>query len=286
MIFFLFKKGSGMAFYIKKASGEKELFNEDKVRQSLLKVRADQKLIDLVLQTINREQPKTTKELHNLVIQLLAQYEPAVAGRYNLKRALMELGPAGFPFEQFVARIFAKEGFDITTDIILNGFCVDHEVDILAHKENKRYMIECKFHNRPGIKCDIKVPLYVQARFEDIKKAWNQQKNNHEIHKAWVVTNTKFTAEAIKYGLCVPMNLLGWSYPPQNNLATLIDKYELHPITSLTSLSLRQKKQFIQKGFILCKDASNQRDLLRQFGYSPHEIDNIITEAENICKVS
>lgn len=274
-----------MSFYIKKASGEKELFNEEKIRQSLIKVGADEKLIALVLQVINQQQPKTTKEIHNLTIQLLAQYEPAVAGRYNLKRALMELGPAGFSFEQFVAHIFQEEGFHVTTDAILSGFCVDHEVDIIAHKDNNRYMVECKFHNRPGLKCDVKVPLYIQARFEDVRKAWKQEKNN-EIHKPWLVTNTKFTSEAIKYGLCINMNLIGWSYPPSNNLAELIDKYGLHPITSLTSLSIRQKKQFIQKGFVLCKDARKQSDLLRQFGYSPHEIEKIINEAERVCKLS
>ena len=147
-------------------------------------------------------------------------------------------------------------------------------------------MIECKFHNRTVIKSDVKVTLYVQARFEDISDAWKQKERvEHTFHQAWVVTNTQFTSEAIKYGICKNMQLLGWGYPAKDNLAQLIEKYELFPITTLTSLNRSQKRRLLKEGLVLCKDARDHKKTLEKVGFKPREIQKIIAEAEAVCKL-
>ena len=146
-----------MPFFIRKSSGEKELFDIKKFRRSLRKSGCSDKVAEKIVKEIKKRRPKSTKEIHELTTKLLQKYQPYIADRYNLKRALMELGPAGYSFELFVAQLLAHQKYKVKTNQIINGFCVDHEVDIIAEKGDQHIMIECKFHNRPGLKSDVKV---------------------------------------------------------------------------------------------------------------------------------
>ena len=268
-----------MTFYIKKTSGEKELFDLHKFRSSLHNVGANDRLIDTIIHEIERLRPKSTKAIHAIAFTILQEQEPHLAARYNLRRALAELGPTGFSFEQFVAKILTHQGYTTQTDVIVPGACVEHEVDVIATKDNEYIMVECKFHHQMGLKVDVQVALYVQARFEDVQK-------KDSFNQAWLFTNTKFTSEAIAYANCMNMKVTGWSYPADNNLAHLIDKFGLHPITALTSLTNKEKRELIRAGFILCRDVEKYRDLLSSFGLSEYAINKLIQEAHAVCKVN
>lgn len=272
--------------YIRKTSGEKQRFDLHKFRRSLFKAGATEKDIQSIVRHIQKEKPRSTNRIHEIATELLQKHNPPVADRYNLKRGLMELGPDGYPFEKFVAHLFDELGYKTKTNRVIPGECVDHEVDIIAHKNKHHYMIECKFHNRVGLKSNVKVTLYVQARFEDIRDAWEKKESHQdEIHEVWVVTNTQFTSEAIKYGECKGIKLLGWGYPARDSLAVLIQKYSLFPITTLTTLSKRQKRTFIKNGLVLCKDARSHQKTLEKLGLKPNEIKKLISEAEAVCKI-
>ncbi len=272
--------------YIRKSSGEKQRFNLHKFRRSLLKAGAQEKDINAIIRRLKKEKPKNTNRIHEITTEMLQKLNPPVADRYNLKRALMQLGPHGYSFEKFVAHLFELEGYKTKTNQIIRGACVDHEIDVIAQKKNDHAMLECKFHNRIGMKSDVKVTLYVQARFEDIRDRWQQEEvEANEHHSAWVVTNTQFTSEAIKYGVCKEINLLGWGYPARRSLGYLIQKYDLFPITTLTSLSTAQKRTFLKKGLVLCKEARSHTKTLQKLGLKPQEIQKIIAEAEAVCKL-
>jgi len=268
-----------MSFYIQKTSGEKEIFDLNKLRTSLHQAGAKDTLIETIIHEIERLHPTSTKAIHGIAFSILQEQEPHIAARYNLRHALIELGPAGFPFEQFVAQIFKAQGYTTKTDITVQGACVEQEVDVIATKEAEQIMVECKYHHQIGMKVDIKVTLYVQARFEDIQK-----KNG--FNQAWLFTNTKFTSEAITYANCMKMKLTGWSYPSDNNLAHLIDKFGLHPITALTSLTNKEKRELMQAGLLLCRDAEKYRGELKNLGRSEDAIEKIIREAHAICKIN
>ncbi len=273
-------------FYIRKSSGDKQRFDLHKFRRSLFKAGASEKVINSILKQIKKEKPSSTKKIHEIATKLLQKQSPPVADRYNLKRALMEFGPDGYPFEKFVAELFRRMGFDAKTNQVISGACVDHEVDVTLQKKDHHYIVECKFHNRIGLKSDVKVTMYVQARFEDIKDAWEQKERcQHAFHYAWLVTNTQFTSEAIKYGECKKMKLLGWGYPARDSLADLIQKYDLFPITTLTSLTKHQKRAFLKSGLVLCKNAREHKKTLQKLGLKPKEIERIIKEAEAVCKL-
>ncbi|MDP3888943.1 MAG: restriction endonuclease, partial [bacterium] len=250
-----------MPYYIRKTSGEKEEFNIKKFRRSLHKAGVEDVFINTIVDEVQRRRPKSTQKIHEMTLDLLEKIKPPLAARYNLKRALMELGPAGYPFEKFVSKLFEQQGFNVLVGQICAGICVDHEVDIIARKEKKHFMIECKFHNRPGLKTTVKVTLYIHARFLDIKEKWEKDPNHSlELHQAWLVSNTQFTTEAIKYAACRNIKLLGWAFPKENGLEQSIERLGLHPITALTTLSRRQKRAFIADGLVLCREIQEHRE--------------------------
>src|SRR6185436_13429232 len=102
---------------------------------------------------------------------------------------------------------------------IMLGKCVPHEVDLYAsHREQNTFLAaELKYHNDPGYKTDLKVALYVKSRFEDIFTC-DPKKQVCPIDRGLLVTNTKFTSEAITYAECSGMELLGWGYPTDGTL--------------------------------------------------------------------
>lgn len=208
------------------------------------------------------------------------------AARYSIRRALADLGPNGYPFEKFVAEIFKAWGFETTTDITVMGHCVQHEVDVVAWKDDRLEMVEAKFHNEFGLKSDLKVALYVKARFDDLRgQRFAFGGKERILSKGWLVTNTKFTTEAIKYAECAGLHLIGWNYPHTGNLHHLIEEFSLYPFTILASVDGETRKNLFQQGVVLCRDLVKYPGYLEDAGVKWVKADKIINEAKMMCKI-
>jgi hypothetical protein len=145
-------------------------------------------------------------------------------------------------------------------------------------------MVEAKFHNEFGLKSDVKVALYVKARFDDIaQNEFDFGGKKRKLTERWLFTNTKFTDQAVKYGVCNNLNMIGWNYPMSGNLHTIIEQYKLHPITCVTSLSHQQKRDLVGRNIITCADLIKRTDLLKEIGIrSEEEAGKILHEAKLI----
>lgn len=243
-----------------KANGKREAYEPEKLRSSLLRSGASQKATEDVLVHIQDElyNDITTKEIYEHAFDILKKVEGSSARKYSLRRAVMELGPSGFPFEKFVAEILKVKGYQTRTGEMVLGGCVPHEVDVVAWNEKKLIMIEAKFHNELGTKSDLKVALYIKARFDDLREnVFNYDGKDRPITDAWLVTNTKFSSTAIHYGECKNLTMIGWNYPEKGSLQDMIEEEGLHPVTCLTSLSHKEKKALLATHVVLC---SNIRD--------------------------
>lgn len=239
-----------VAMKVRKASGRLEDFSGEKVKNSLLRAGANHELANKILAHLEGElfDGITTREIYSHVFSLLKKWESPLASKYNLKAAIMQLGPAGYPFEQFVASILHHLGYEVEVGQIVKGKCVAHEVDIIARKDGEYSFIETKFHNKAGTKSDIKTALYVWARFLDVSG------QDAKFKKGWLVTNTKATTQAIEYANCVRLKIVSWDYPEEGSLRYLIEKSKLHPITCLRTLKEREKKGLLNNGIVFCKD--------------------------------
>ena len=270
-----------------KAFGKTENFSERKLVNSLARSGAGSEIINKILPEITSQikDGMSTREIYTQAFELLKQYSTSLAGRYKLKQVINELGPTGFPFELYVAEILRHEGYQVNTGQIAKGLCVNHEIDIVAQNEIHHFMIECKFHNAQGTHSDVKIPLYVQSRFLDVAAEWKKfPGHNTRFHQAWIVTNTRFTEDAISYGTCMGINLISWSYPSTLSLKDRIDASGLHPITCLTTLTKREKQILLEKKIVLCRHLCQQPELLREIGIKNEQrITTILSEGKQVC---
>ena len=271
--------------FIIKNNGTREEFQSDKLRESLGKAGASTDATDKIVSHITREieDGMSTTVIYRHAFELLHKMaEPAVA-RYSLKRAIADLGPSGFPFEKFVAEIFKAKGYETLTDQIIEGSCVSHELDVVAWNENKLIMAEAKFHNELGIKSDLKVALYVKARFDDLKGKEFFYGSKRTLTDGLLITNTNFTEKAIQYSECAGAKLIGWNYPRVGNLHDMVEDGNLHPITCLETLSKSEKRSLMDKGIVLCKTVRENPESLRSVGFNQEAIERVKQESGLFC---
>lgn len=272
---------------ITKASGESVPFNPERLKHSLSRSGANKAIIEEITREIQGRlyEDIPTKKIYRMAFNLLKKRSGDIAARYHLKTAIMELGPSGFPFEKFIAEILKWQGYKTQTGVFIEGKCVSHEVDVIAEKDNETIMIECKYHNKPGIFCDVKIPLYVNSRFKDIEYNWKKDpgQENRKFTGS-LVTNTRFSFDAVQYGTCAGLKLLSWDYPTKNGIKEQIDKLGLYPITCLTSLTKKEKQALLDKKIVLCHEINMDIRLLRTIGITDSRMTIVTEEIKKLCE--
>ena len=269
-----------MIMQIIKASGKKEEFEPLKIQNTIMQAGASEKLAKDVLKKILDEYKDKnkvkSKVILNKIIDLLQEKNPDIAARYDLKRAIMNLGPSGFPFEVYFSKILENHGYQVKVGQILQGKNITQEVDIAA--ENKlRYMIECKYHNKLGIHTKVNVAMHAYARFLDLKNQFDYP---------WLATNTKCTTDLISYANGIDMKITSWQYPKKENLKALIEEKALYPITIIRSIDENSKQKLHDAKIVLVKDLAlyDIEELKIKTKLSKETLKIILKEAKIICK--
>ena len=267
-----------------KASGVREPWDRAKLERSLRAAKTSDELVSEVITHVEKDlrDGMSTQDIYAHAFELLKRYDRPASMQYGLRKAIMELGPSGFPFERFVAKILEREGYKTSVDVTVRGACVEHEVDIIAEKDDERILVEAKFHNQPSLKSDVKVALYVHARFQDIQKRLEQEESM-DFNRAWLITNTHFTLQAIQYGTCAGLAMTGWNSPKGRTLQDLIQSTQTHPITCLASLSTDQKHRLLEEGVVLCRDILGDGTVLQKIGMSKAEVGATQSEGQMLC---
>jgi len=266
-----------------KADGDTEEWDGTKLERSLVQAGATEATALCIRDTIERSlaSSETTQEVYRRAFSMLRRQERTAAARYSLRRAFFELGPTGHPFEDFVAQMFKTEGWKVEPRRIISGKCVPHEVDVYATRGNEHLAAELKYHNNRAYKSDIKVALYVKARFDDIWQC-DPQKQTCPVDRGYLITNTKFTSHAINYAKCSGLSLLGWSYPHGGSLYDRITASGLYPVTALTQLKQSEKRLLIDRSIVTTALLRENRQLLRELQLTPERIGAIMAEIETL----
>jgi hypothetical protein len=265
---------------IVKSTGEREAFDPAKLEASLIRAGASEDVRASIIEHVLDElrDGMSTMHIYKHAFFLLKKAASPVAVRYSLRRAVLDLGPAGFSFEKFVGEIFKEKGFEVKTDCVVRGGCVEHEIDVVAYNDTKLIFVEAKFHNSLGIKSDVKVALYVKSRFEDLQGMKFDYGGMRELDEGWLVTNTKFTKTAMEYGSCKGLKMIGWNYPAKGNLQDLIEDSGHHPLTSLTSLSNKEKADILKQGIVLAKTLKDAPQYLEGLGFTAAKTKSVLNE--------
>ena len=281
--------------WVVKASGKMEKFNEKKLRRTMLRAGADKKTAEEVVKEVKRRAKDgiTTKQILELALRILDRKMPHVAARYDLKGSIMRLGPAGYIFEKYFAAVLKEHGYLTRQHRMIKGSCVIHEIDVTADKEVRteayvkkvqHYMIELKFHHSPGIYTGLKETLYTYARFLDLQEGWKKGLCE-KFDQPWLVCNTKFSGDAIKYANCKNLRLLGWVYPTREGLVDMIESKKLYPLTSIKGVDRNILKQFADANILLCKDLLKMNiDVISKKTKIPKtKLQDFIKQAESLC---
>ncbi|MEK7157289.1 MAG: ATPase [Patescibacteria group bacterium] len=273
---------------IVKADGSKEVFDPVRLISSLVRSGAGEHIAESIAQTITATvvPGMSSREIYSRAFALLRKESRPVAARYALRRALLELGPTGHPFEDFISHLYHAEGWQVETRKIIKGKCVSHEVDIYAsHPEQNTYLAaELKYHNDPNYKTDLKVALYVKSRFDDIFSC-DPKNRACPIDRGILITNTKFTSEAVAYAECSGVELLGWGYPANDSLLMRMSRTKVYPITTLTRLSQAEKNLLIANGTIAVDEILKESRRLDVLRLSADRVGELLAEAEGLLSL-
>ncbi len=253
---------------IKKASGEKEPFNPQKLITSLRNAGATQHDAEEIAANISNwlTDGITTKRIYARAYQLLRKRNKGHATRYNLKQALIQLGNTGYPFESLIGEIFRRQGYKTEVGVMAEGRCITHEMDVIATKGRRQIIMECKYAQSQGKHVGIQVPLYVKSRVDDIiEKRKQLQEFSQYRFTACVVTNTRFSDDSIQYARCAGVKLLAWDYPAGNGLKELLEKHRILPLTIIKNLTKKEKAELMKRGIVTFSQLRKQIKALESF---------------------
>lgn len=270
---------------VKKYSGELVPFNPGSLRHSLSRSGATEDEVEKVFAQIKHKlyDGISTRELYELAFDLLKNHRDVYAARYSLKKALRDLGPEGYYFEKWVAKLFQANGYEAMTGQTIQGHSVTHEIDVLATKAEGFLAVECKFRNDIDAKISVTTPMYFMSRVLDISGIdYTFFNKTGKIVAGWLVTNAYFTKDSIKFGEYHKMNLLSWDYPKDNSLKVRVDDNSEYPITCLTRLSTQEKAILLKKQCILVKDILKKPDFLDHIQANEQKKRRILAEAEEL----
>ena len=270
---------------ITKADGGSEEFKSQKLADSLKKAGARPEQIAYILQEVelSLEDGMKTQMIYQKAFQLLRESDDPIAAKYSLRRAVFSLGPTGFPFEDFLGKIFEAEGYTTKRRLTLRGKCAIHEIDLAAYSPDHTFIAEAKFHARPGIKSDLQVAMYSYARYLDLASVRVSKQDPRGVISLSIITNTKFTEAAVKYAQCSGIKLLSWDYPKHDSLHDKIERLGTYPITVLTHISSGQKQYLLQHGIILCSDITKNPNILHELGLPKSRFNAVLNEASALC---
>lgn len=268
-----------------KADGTTEEFRPKKLIASLKKAGAHPREIDEIVSRIQEtlKDGVQTQEIYRRAFEMLRDSSHPAAARYSLRRAIFGLGPTGFPFEDFLGKLFEAEGYKTKLRLTLRGKCAVHEVDLAAYSPQHTFVAEAKFHAHPGVKSDLQTVMYSYARFLDLQSARVCKDDTCGIVSTFVITNTKFTSAAISYAECSGLNLLSWNYPKKDSLQERVERSKLYPITVLTSLSNAQKQILLKANVIVCSEIAAKPQVLNTLGLSKRKFEAVVSEVRALC---
>jgi hypothetical protein len=277
-----------MDFTIEKSTGQREKFEVRKLAESLIRSGAPPDVASEIAQKVARQMPPAghTKAVYRMAKRLLRQYSAVSGMKYSLKKALSALGPSGYPFEKYFARILRSHGYKAETNKIMKGYCVSHEVDVVAVRGNEYAVVECKYHINGGTPTDVKVALYVHSRFEDIRKVFARTPGEENAaYQGWLVTNTRCTSDAIQYAACAGLKIVSWRYPAKESLEKMIEERKLYPVTVLPAARKKALDVLFNNDIILAQEIADmdEKDFLRRSGLDAATAKAIKRQADALC---
>ena len=272
-----------MGVYVTKADGARQLFDREKVVRTCLRMGASRRIADEVAEKVERSlyDGISTSKILQMTFRLLRSYKPAIRHFLDLRKglSLMDSKPE---FEVFVQILLAHNGFEVTPNRLVTGRCVEHEVDAIARKDGVTYFVEAKHHVNYHTPTGLDESRIARAIVEDVTEGFELSKSKLRIDRAMIVTNTRYTEHARRYGKCRNILQIGWSSPVNLSLQNMIEEKNLYPLSCLRGLKRETKTKLVNSGIVLMNQLfeEKQSTLARRTGVPKETLKQITEKAK------
>jgi hypothetical protein len=271
---------------VRTASGKRQKYNPKKIYRTCIRAGASRQLANEIVDEISSEiyDGIPTRKVLSMVLESLRRHQAdALACRYDLKNAIMRMGPAGFAFETYLCQVFERHGYETRLRQHIKGLCVEHEIDLILEKDGKRSMVEVKYHNSPGIYTGLKEAMYTYSRFLDLSEG-HEARTCERFDDAWLATNTRSSLEARKYAMCKGIRLLGWKHPRNRGLERMIEGKGLYPVTVLHGLDGKSFDALSKARMMLVTDLAEMAPtrLVELTGMKKSKAEQLVNQAKRV----
>jgi len=272
-----------LGVFVTKADGTRQLFDREKVVKTCLRMGASRRIADEVAGKVEKRlyDGIPTSKILQMTFRLLRKYKPAILYLLDLRKglSLMDSKPE---FENFVQILLAHNGFEVTPNRLVTGKCVEHEVDAIARKDGVTYFVESKHHMNYHTPTGLDESRIARAILEDVTEGFELGKSNLKIDRAMIVTNTRYSEHARRYGKCRNILQIGWSSPTNFSLRNMIEEKNLYPLSCLRGLKSETKTKLVNSGIVLMKQLFEEKPstLARKTGVQKETLKQIIEKAK------
>ena len=273
-----------MVVHVTKADGTRQLFEREKVIRTCLRMGANRKTAEEIVDKVEKRlyDGIPTRKVLQLTLRLLRSYKPALRHFLDLRRglSLMNSKPE---FEVFVQVLLANSGFKVSPNMILAGKCVEHEVDAIAKKDGVTFFVEAKHHINYHTLTGLDESRIARAILEDVTEGFELGSCSVKIDKAMIVTNTRYSEHARRYGKCRDIVQIGWNSPVGLSLQSMIEENNLYPISCIRGLKRETRTKLVNKRIVLMKQMFEMKPstLARETGIPKETVKQLRTKAEN-----
>ena len=272
-----------LPIFVTKADGSKQLFDKEKVVKTSLRMGANRRIANEVADEVEARvhNGMPTSKVLQLIFRLLRKHTPTIQHFLDLRRGLSLMGSKP-EFERFVQILLAHHGFEVTPNRIIKGRCVGHEVDAIAKKEGVTYFVEAKHHSNYHTPTGLDESRIARAVLEDVSEGFELGKNDVQIDRAMIVTNTRYSEHARRYGKCRDILQIGWSSPKTLALQNMIEEKKLYPLSCIKGLNSEVKMRLVNLGIVLMKQLVDEEPsrIAMKTGVSLEKIQRMIEKAK------
>lgn len=261
--------------FVTKIGGDLQPFDRMRVWRTLKNMGLSEEDADRISTEIEEVVPdgvKTTTILKMIKARASA-IRPAVAHRTNLRRALALIRPKP-DFEEFVRLLLREHGYQVESGCVLAGLCGEHEVDAIARKDGITTFVEVKHHRRHHRMTGLDEGRIARAIVEDLQEGYVSGRCEIAIDDAMIVCNTKLSDHAKRYATCRGIGHIGWDYPEEQNLKTMIQETQSYPITIISSIKPQVATKLANLGLLMAKEIAygDAAAISRAAGIPLHEV--------------
>ncbi len=263
------QRGEFLSITVRKADGSPQKFDKEKVVRTCLRMGASKKFAFEVADKFERRiyNGIPTDKILRMIFQQMRGREPGIGNLFDLRKGLSMMSSKP-EFEVFVQAILARNGFEVTPNQILKGRCVEHEVDAIARKNGFVYSVESKHHMNYHTPTGLDESRIARAVLEDVNEGCAAGISDLKIDRAMIVTNTRYSDQAIQYGKCRNILQIGWSSPADQGLQSMVEGKNAFPLSCLRGLKFDIRIRLAESGIILFDQIINigETELSRKTG--------------------